>query len=85
MTLEEKIDYLGGINDYYLRAIPRLGLPELRTSDGPVGSVIMENQPLIRLASRWRPLGILNLPTAWVPAWVRMRALGESISSSDRG
>jgi beta-glucosidase len=37
MTLEEKVHYLGGINDYDLRAIPTLGLPELRTSDGPLG------------------------------------------------
>ena len=27
MTLEEKIDYLGGYQDFYVRAIPRLGLP----------------------------------------------------------
>lgn len=38
MTLEEKIDYLGGVNSYYIRAIPRLGLPLIKTSDGPVGS-----------------------------------------------
>ncbi|MDP4268567.1 MAG: glycoside hydrolase family 3 C-terminal domain-containing protein [Bacteroidota bacterium] len=38
MTLEEKIDYLGGANDYYIRAIPRLGIPAIKTSDGPVGS-----------------------------------------------
>jgi len=38
MTLEEKIDYLGGVDGYYIRAIPRLGLPVLKTSDGPVGS-----------------------------------------------
>src|SRR5216684_6940044 len=37
MTLEEKIDYIGGLNDFYIRAIPRLKIPALRMSDGPLG------------------------------------------------
>ncbi len=37
MTLEEKIQMIGGINDFYTRPIERLGIPSLRMSDGPMG------------------------------------------------
>src|SRR5580693_9394845 len=37
MTLEEKITLIGGVNDFYIRPLPRLGLPTLRMSDGPLG------------------------------------------------
>ena len=37
MTLEEKITLIGGINDFYTPPIPRLGIPSLRMSDGPIG------------------------------------------------
>src|SRR5215471_5519698 len=37
MTLEEKIDYIGGVRSFYVRAVPRLGLPALRMADGPIG------------------------------------------------
>jgi beta-glucosidase len=38
MTLEEKISYIGGTNGFYIRAIDRLGVPEIKMSDGPMGS-----------------------------------------------
>jgi beta-glucosidase len=37
MTLEEKIEIIGGINDFYTRPIPRLEIPALKMSDGPMG------------------------------------------------
>ena len=29
MTLEEKVDMIGGVDDFFVRGIPRLGLPGL--------------------------------------------------------
>src|SRR5580693_1169527 len=37
MTLDEKLTIIGGIDDFYIQGIPRLGLPALRMSDGPLG------------------------------------------------
>jgi beta-glucosidase len=37
MTLEEKIDLLGGVNLFDVRGVPRLSVPVLGTADGPFG------------------------------------------------
>jgi beta-glucosidase len=37
MTLEEKIDYIGGDRAFYIRGIERLSVPEIKMSDGPAG------------------------------------------------
>ncbi|MCD0486977.1 glycoside hydrolase family 3 C-terminal domain-containing protein [Pedobacter sp. MC2016-14] len=38
MTLDEKLEYIGGTKGFYIRAIERLGLPEIKMTDGPVGT-----------------------------------------------
>lgn len=37
MTLDEKLDMLGGVNGFYTKANERLGIPSLRMSDASVG------------------------------------------------
>jgi beta-glucosidase len=37
MTLQEKIDLLGGVDGFFVRGVPRLGVPRLRMADGPLG------------------------------------------------
>ncbi len=59
MTLEEKIDYISGVRDFYVRAMPNLNLPELKMSDGPIG--VRNYGPSttyaagIGLAATWNP------------------------------
>jgi beta-glucosidase len=37
MTLDEKLEIIGGINDFFTRPNPRLGITALKMSDGPMG------------------------------------------------
>jgi beta-glucosidase len=37
LTLEEKVDLIGGVDDFYIRANQKIGLPRLKMADGPVG------------------------------------------------
>src|SRR5947208_15722786 len=60
MTLEEKIDLLGGIDSFSIRGVPRLGLPALKMADGPIG--VRNFGPAtamaggIALAATWNPV-----------------------------
>lgn len=59
MTLEEKIDALGGVNAFDVRGLERLGIPLLKTADSPFGvrrdsrSNVMVGG--IALAATWNP------------------------------
>lgn len=59
MTLEEKIDLLGGVEDFYTRGVPRLGVPRFKMADGPLG--VRNYGPAttmaagIALAATWNP------------------------------
>ena len=35
MTLDEKLEYIGGYDGFYIRTVPRLGIPAIRMADGP--------------------------------------------------
>jgi beta-glucosidase len=37
LTLEEKVDSIGGVDSFYIRANENIGLPRLKMADGPVG------------------------------------------------
>jgi len=68
MTLEEKLDYIGGVNAMSIRPVPRLGLPEIRMSDGPLG--VRQDKPSTRY-----PAGI-----ALAASWNRDLAQWEGVS-----
>jgi beta-glucosidase len=60
MTLDQKIDLIGGQDDFYIRAYPNLGLPRLRMADGPIG--VRHGGPATTMA------GGISLAATWDPA-----------------
>ena len=67
MTLEEKIDIIGGVDDFFIRAYPRLGWPRLKMADGPLG--VRHYGPLTAMA------GGISLAATWD------RALAERVGT----
>jgi len=60
MTLDQKIDIIGGQDDFYIRAYPELGWPRLRMADGPIG--VRHGGPSTTMA------GGISLAASWDPA-----------------
>jgi beta-glucosidase len=58
-TLEEKLDYIGGYGGFSIMPVERLGLPEIKMTDGPVG--VRQPEPsnaypaTVGLAASWNP------------------------------
>lgn len=77
MTLEEKIDYISGPKSFYIRAIPRLGIPEIKMADGPQG--IRNNTQ-----STLYPCGILSAST-WNRGLIRELGHGLGRDAKARG
>jgi beta-glucosidase len=59
MTLDEKLAIIGGDRDFYIRAVPRLGLPAVRMADGPLGvrnyGLSTAYPATVGLAASWDP------------------------------
>jgi beta-glucosidase len=59
MTFEDKIDLIGGVDGFFIRALPELSLPRLKMADGPMG--VRNFGPAtamgagINLAATWDP------------------------------
>src|SRR5256885_15784006 len=62
MTLEEKIDLLGGTDGFYARGVPRLNLTRLKMADGPIG--VRNFGPATAMAGGIALAATWNLPLA---------------------
>jgi len=58
LSLEEKIDLIGGVDDFYIRGIKHVGLPALKMADGPFG---------VRNYGPSTAFGGLGLAATWDP------------------
>lgn len=74
MSLEEKINLIGGVDGFFVRAMPPLGLPALKMADGPMG--VRNYGPATAM-----PAGI-NLAATWDASLAR--EVGEQIGADAR-
>jgi beta-glucosidase len=69
MTLEQKVAMVGGVDSFYVRGYPELGVPRVKMSDGPIG--VRNYGPStayaagIGLAASWDPKLAEECITCW--------------------
>jgi beta-glucosidase len=73
LTLEEKVDLIGGVDDFYIRANEKVGLPRLKMADGPVG---------VRNYGPATVFGGIGLAATWDPELASR--IGETIGTDAR-
>ncbi len=83
MTLEEKIDYIGGYNTFFIRPVERLGIPEIRMADGPQG---VRNDSSAQLIGRDKKSTLYPCGMAAAATWDRtlVRQMGVGIGQDAR-
>ena len=78
MTLEEKIDMIGGVDSFYIRAYPQLGWPRLRMADGPLG--VRNAEPPSTVMA-----GGISLAASWDPALAEQEGIQIARDARARG
>jgi beta-glucosidase len=73
LSLEEKVDLIGGVDDFYIREIPHIHFPRLKMSDGPIG---------VRNYGPSTAFGGVGMAAAWDPALAQR--VGEFIGQDAR-
>jgi beta-glucosidase len=58
LSLEEKVDLVGGVDAFYIREVPHIHLPRLKMSDGPIG---------VRNYGASTAFGGVGMAAAWDP------------------
>jgi beta-glucosidase len=68
LTLDEKLNLLGGIKDLFIRGVERFDIPEMKTADGPLGVRQWGESTLypatMLLAATWNPARATQFGTA---------------------
>jgi len=72
LTLEQKIKLIGGVDSMFTYAMPQIGLPQLKMSDGRASPMRAASASRRRGTRRWR--------ARWASAWARTRGRAEFIS-----
>ena len=74
MTLQDKIDLIGGVDGFFIRPLPQSHLPRLKMADGPMG--VRNFGPATAMA------GGINLAATWDPELAQR--VGEQIGRDAR-